>query len=299
MRGELTRKLGIVAIMSTIAIVTGPFDTFETMSAGARVVYWPLVIAGIAVVMVPSVYLAVGAQLLSGLHMTLRITLGALLAALPGTMILLALDRVFFDQAITLTQVAYHYPFVAGIGIAVGIVEHYLRPKRMAQLVAELSLADESGSVAVSRPQDQEAAAVEEPPERPVMAPAPMSAPIPDPAAPATPEPERPRFLSQFDLPDRARLLAISTDDHYVVIHTDQGDLRHLMRLSDAAAQLEGFPGMRVHRSHWVAFAAVEDVIREGRKLSLRLSSGQEVPVSRANAPEVLEALRAQGLVPA
>ncbi|MFN7164081.1 MAG: LytTR family DNA-binding domain-containing protein, partial [Hyphomonas sp.] len=54
-----------------------------------------------------------------------------------------------------------------------------------------------------------------------------------------------------------------------------------LMRLADAVRELDGSGGLQVHRSWWVAAAAVRDVKRQGGKVSLVLPSGKEAPVSR------------------
>ena len=53
------------------------------------------------------------------------------------------------------------------------------------------------------------------------------------------------------------------------------------MRLGDAIEKLDGLPGERVHRSWWVAREAVGAVRVNGRRLSLTLTNGLEVPVSR------------------
>ena len=39
--------------------------------------------------------------------------------------------------------------------------------------------------------------------------------------------------------------------------------------------------GMRIHRSHWVAFDAVEALEREGAKLLVKMRGGAVLPVSR------------------
>lgn len=63
-----------------------------------------------------------------------------------------------------------------------------------------------------------------------------------------------------------------------------------LMRLADAIAETGGDTGMQVHRSHWVAYGAVEGLEREAGKtprLILVMSDGARVPVSRSHAAAV------------
>ena len=81
-----------------------------------------------------------------------------------------------------------------------------------------------------------------------------------------------------------ARLLALEAQDHYVRVHTDRGSALVLTGLESAIAKLAGVEGQRVHRSWWVARAAVTDVRRGGGRAVLRLTGGVEVPVSRRYA---------------
>lgn len=110
--------------------------------------------------------------------------------------------------------------------------------------------------------------------------------------APAQPTP--PTILQRVPLEKRGALLALSVEDHYVRVHTAKGTDMVLMRLSDAMKETGNVPGAQVHRSHWVAFNAVRAARRDGDRAILTLSSGAEIPVSRANLPKVKEA----GLLP-
>jgi hypothetical protein len=95
-------------------------------------------------------------------------------------------------------------------------------------------------------------------------------------------------FLARLPLKFRqAELHAISSEDHYLRVHTSLGEELILMRLADAVRELDGGGGLQVHRSWWVAKAAVRDVKRQGGKVSLVLPSGKEAPVSRTFTAEV------------
>ena len=88
----------------------------------------------------------------------------------------------------------------------------------------------------------------------------------------------------------RGRILRLSMQDHYVEVHTDLGTQLLLMRMSDAIKELDGVDGMQVHRSHWVATAAVEGKTRENGRLLLVTKDGAKVPVSRSHNADVREA---------
>jgi hypothetical protein len=86
-------------------------------------------------------------------------------------------------------------------------------------------------------------------------------------------------------------LLCLQMEDHYVRAHTARGSDLILTPLKDAIAELAGTEGLQVHRSWWVARAAVAEPLSSGRNLVLRLSNGLDVPVSRASVAK----LRAAG----
>lgn len=88
-----------------------------------------------------------------------------------------------------------------------------------------------------------------------------------------------------------AEIYAAASEDHYLRVYTAAGEAFILLRLADAVSELDGIAGAQVHRSWWVARAAVEGAERRGNGYSLILKSGLRAPVSRANVP----VLRAEG----
>lgn len=120
----------------------------------------------------------------------------------------------------------------------------------------------------------------------------------PAPPAPALPEvPSEPaaaarpaRLLARLAPRLGGEVLALQGEDHYVRVHTALGSELLLMRLGDAIEELDGLDGERVHRSWWVARGGVGAVSANGRRLSLTLSNGVEVPVTREAAPRLRRA---------
>ena len=100
-----------------------------------------------------------------------------------------------------------------------------------------------------------------------------------------------PKFLTRLPAKLRgAELWALEAEDHYLRLHTSQGQDLILMRLSDAVAELEGIEGARTHRSWWVARAALSSVERADGRATLTLVDGAQVPVSRAYVKMLREA---------
>ncbi|SEQ56419.1 LytTr DNA-binding domain-containing protein [Loktanella sp. DSM 29012] len=104
-----------------------------------------------------------------------------------------------------------------------------------------------------------------------------------------------PSILDRLPLDKRGTLLAMSVEDHYVRVTTTKGQEMILMRLSDAIRETAATPGLQVHRSHWVATAAVAAADRKGDGAVLTLADGTQIPVSRRYIPAIKEA----GLLPA
>ena len=89
----------------------------------------------------------------------------------------------------------------------------------------------------------------------------------------------------------REPVLCLQMEDHYVRVHRPSGSKLELMPLRDAIARYGTRDGLQVHRSWWVATAAVDGAERDVRNWRLKLSNGLAVPVARNRIAEV----RAQG----
>ncbi|MGB0411311.1 MAG: LytTR family DNA-binding domain-containing protein [Pikeienuella sp.] len=113
-----------------------------------------------------------------------------------------------------------------------------------------------------------------------------------DESAPAAKEaePAAPRILSRIKPGLGARLMRLTMQDHYVEVFTDQGSQLVLMRFADALEEIAPTPGWRIHRSHWVAEAAMADIRRADGKTFVVLESGDELPISRTYLPKLREA---------
>lgn len=95
--------------------------------------------------------------------------------------------------------------------------------------------------------------------------------------------PEHPalcRLAARLPPADRGRICCLSMEDHYVRVHTEAGSQLLLMRFSDAIAELDGLPGLRVHRSWWIAEGVADALDRSGRTAAFRVGH-ITVPVSR------------------
>ncbi|WP_167766835.1 LytTR family DNA-binding domain-containing protein [Jannaschia formosa] len=109
---------------------------------------------------------------------------------------------------------------------------------------------------------------------------------------PALPEaePARPALLDRLPPPKRGPILSLSAQDHYTEVATEAGRELVLIRLADATREAAPTEGLKVHRSHWVAHAAIASARRDGDRAIVTLRSGAEIPVSRANVAALRQA---------
>jgi hypothetical protein len=88
-------------------------------------------------------------------------------------------------------------------------------------------------------------------------------------------------------------VMCLQMEDHYVRVHRASGSILELMPLQEAIARFGGAGGLQVHRSWWVAGAAVAGAERDARNWRLRLTNGLIVPLARNRVAEA----RARGWI--
>ena len=101
-------------------------------------------------------------------------------------------------------------------------------------------------------------------------------------------------FLKNLDPPLCGTILRAEAQEHYVRLITSSETRMVLHRFADIIRELPKGTGLRVHRSHWVAFAAISEFYKDGPNLRLRLLTGNTIPVSRSYRKAVEDALADQ-----
>lgn len=107
----------------------------------------------------------------------------------------------------------------------------------------------------------------------------------PPPAAPT------PAFLERLPRDLGRDVLALQAQDHYLRVTTRTGSSLILYRFSDALREMEPVDGLRAHRSHWVARAAVKRLVARNGRHFLLLDNGERIPVSRTYLEKVRQRL--------
>ena len=248
-----------LAIMTAVGVffgLIGPFGTFYGGPTEVRVAYWVALIWIGFIVLSTIVRLSMRASIRLDLPVWFALGLGVAVGAVP-----LSIGLAYFGAWLWPPNHGQAAPLFAEYGQVLAISEPFA--------FAYYFLADRGWRGTVRRAQAARA------------------------APPVAAGDARPggRFLDRLPARLGRDLLCLQMEDHYVRAHTATGSDLILTPLKDAIAELSGIDGMQVHRSWWVARAAVAELVSDGRNLSLRLSNGLTVPVSRASIAK----LRAAG----
>ena len=244
------------AALAVIFALTGPFGTAESLTLPLRAAYWSLVLAIAWVLGMAHVALAV--------RLGARIGLRARWATLAGA-----------AASGPLVTTVVHLIRWATLGVVPETGDWAFSALRNAGLAA---VAASLAILAATSRRDDAA-------ERRRRDPATRGHRDANDAAPP-----RPKILDRLPPNRRGALIRLEMHDHYVQVVTEAGGHLLLMRLTDAEAECAPTPGARVHRSHWVARAAVDRAERRGGAWVLHARDGAEVPVARARTAELREA---------
>ena len=232
----------------------GPFGTYLRMPLGERMAYWVLAMAGNWSFALACILPAVA--WLSGRIPDIACVLGgSLAAAVPGTLLISALEILFAGALPETLGTGELFLAVALVHLVIGLIVWG---------TVELPMRYGGGAPFSELP----AAGA---PDRPAA------------DAGAT-------LLERLPAARRGRLLHLQMRDHYVEVHTDRGSDLVLMRFGDALKELGGTEGMQVHRSHWIARTALTKIVRRTGRTVAVLDNGAEVPVSRRYARALREA---------
>jgi hypothetical protein len=266
--GSLTRGLLFSFVAGLVVGFLGPFGTFENLQLTWRLAFWLSAIVGGYLFHMPLYWLGRFIVESKGWSIWIAIVGSAFVAALPTTVLVNGIAVSLLKTATT-DSVTTLYPMVLAISLPLQLIGHLTAFKGPADIApARFDSADTQVATAQSL--------------EPVNTPS-----LPELARP----PSAPLQTSPFfaRLPGRLGkdLLCLQMEDHYVRAFTAVGSEMILMRMADAARELEGYDGLLVHRSFWVARDAVAGWTRDGKNLTLRLSNNKNIPVARDRQAQV------------
>ena len=265
-RNEL-RKTLYMAIAGVVLGLIGPFDSYNLPQAFARHLYW------LSLILISSLMSGPIARVL------FPRMIGAGYGPLPGFAAFTVAMSVGIFPFVIFNEIYLSSPYGVTLGYSLEFLSH----------VGAWDYAEWFGQVLVLTAVLLGAISMIHQAMRPAAAP---------PQAPTSPPPPTlqtggEHFLKRLAPNLGQELLHLSMEDHYLRAFTTKGDQLILMRLRDAASELQGYPGLQVHRSHWVAFEAISEAKRDGRRAILTLKNGHEIPVSRS----YMNALKEHGVL--
>lgn len=281
---QALRGLVIAGLAAVVLAYLGALGTQDAPFA-QRLAYW-------AAVILPGSLLGSGALVLVrhwgvfSAHRWLELLTVALLMSVPHSFVVIVVSAMFFGIGmITPMVVLQFWLAVLLIALVMTVINYLATPRAIASPVPFPTPVPETEPSPSPAPIEDVHVAL--PPVVAAIAPE-FARPAASPALPGLPA------LLAEKLPHRlraGRLLGIEAEDHYLRVHTDLGSDLILMRMTDACALLgDAADGARVHRSWWVARAAVAAASAQSGRMELTLSGGQTAPVSRAMQPTLRRA---------
>ncbi len=265
---------GLAAVVLVLA-VAAPFDTAAHFTFPTLLVYWGVMavctffVALTTCVAIRSWFSQLGLPALPGS------VAGGAVAGFPVTLFVVAFNRVFFD----IDPIADH-----------GLGRFFIQCTLITIAVFTIFQLVESGANGSAR-HDGNSNPEDSPHENDVSVGAvdATALPVTQTAIPRTPLHQRlPGNLGDD-------IVSLQAQDHYVDVTTTAGHELILMRLVDAERELQALPGLRVHRSWWVAQSHITAVKREGNRVQLLLDTGAVVPVSRSRLSALRKVLAMRG----
>lgn len=108
----------------------------------------------------------------------------------------------------------------------------------------------------------------------------------------ATQRAENLSILPMLSPPMEGAIIRMEAQEHYVVVVSTGEQRMVLGRFSDFVSTLPQSFGLQVHRSHWIAANAAQEIFQDKRNMKVRLNNGDVVPVSRRHRDAVTNLLR-------
>ncbi|MCU4655247.1 LytTR family transcriptional regulator [Roseibacterium sp. SDUM158016] len=261
---NLRKKAVTVAILMVGATLAGPFGTYEDLTIFERLVYWGTAILGCGLIMEVLLIVALTYPILD-LPAWVRFGAAVFLGSFPATVVVLALEYFMRGYSPGPMFALRVWLLVGGVAVLVSFVE-YRKALRSVAVGAEPPTPVRAWNEDGSRASGQ----------------------LPPSAS----------FLRSIDPALRHGLVSLSKQGHYLEVVTRRGAALILKRMSDAVAELDGYRGMQIHRSHWVALDAVREVVRDDSRVAVRLDDGRLLPVSRPNLARLRSELSARDRMP-
>ncbi len=241
-------------IASVVTAMIGPFTTYASFAFLERLAYWGLLI-GVSILMAYSIRAVVVVFIPTPGWASELVTSAGQSLALGTAIWAFNFYILGFDLG-SIRWIIEHITVVFVVCLAILVVRAYVRAHRAEAPDAAAALAGHPHA------DDREVPTVVEE------------------AAP---------FLRRLDRDLGEELHSVSANDHYLQVVTAMGEGRVLLRFRDALEELAEVPGYRIHRSHWVASAALISVRQDGRRYFAVLRNGAELPVSRGNVDRLRE----------
>ena len=252
------RLYAVFGIVVLIFAVSGPFGTFEAYSLPHRLGLWFLLHAATWVTAILSLNILGPALTHTLPNLWLRLIVCATLAGIPVSLVTMVMERLFRGYRL-------EWSFENWLLALSSAVPLTLAFSILSTLTAGNDNDERIASNLIHGKTDSS-------------------------------NPAQPKLLARLPLDKRGTLISLSAADHYVEVVTTKGSCLILMRLADAVAETAPVEGSMIHRSHWVANAAIARIEGNIGSAKLHTLDGCVFPVSRTMTGQLRALLARRGL---
>lgn len=242
-------RLTLIFVMAVVIFtITGPFGSYESLSAGPRLLYWTVLMTGCGLFIHLGITFAIYMPALSHYPRFLRLLIGVAIASIPATLVVAGVEHFIRERLMDFYPLLWWrlWSTVAAVSVIIGHF-NFMPP------FARLQILNKLPSIDIDR--------------------------IP--------------FLKRLPKEIGTALISISMEDHYARVITLRGEALVHVRLSEAISELKNYPGRQIHRSHWVALDSIVGIERNNRRLIVKTSNGEQLPVSNSYENNIRDQIEA------
>ncbi len=224
----------LVILMAAVLLSTfiGPFNTYQTMSAGKRFAFWLALIGGCGLFAHVTILYVLMHPRLAQLPRLVRLLAGSSVVSFPGLGVFLIVDYSFRDRVHGFD----HYFFLwLTVLVFTSIIAYlnFMLPYNLPEADSQDDIANNSA-----------------------------------------------RFMQRLPEHLGNKLISLSMNDHYVEVTTSKGSQMLHLKFSQAMEELANYPGIQIHRSHWIAKDALHSIEYYNRTMLAVTSDNRKIPVS-------------------
>jgi len=249
------RRQFLISVSAVLILAFfGPFGTFEDLLFPVRLLFWVTAVYGCGVIFWTMFFLVDRYRLFSSFPELIRHVIIVFITSLPGAVLIYYNNLVFRKVAFPFEKLPWLWFTVFSIGMILTSIYFFSHFGK---------------SISKNEKHKQEVAKIQIKTDKNIL-----------------------QFLDRLPKEIGKELVSLSMHDHYIDVVTKQGNAMVHLKFSKAMKELKKYPGVQIHRSHWVSVDAIKSAKIVGRAKLVRLFDGRTLPVSEKYTDEIEKILK-------